>query len=340
VYCQPAFFFKQIMIQTINYTNKNFPIASNVIFEKLLGLEETLDGQSVKIKSAFNPKDKDPSMIIFLDDKENIYRFKDFSSGLYGDAAELVQHLYKIPTRQEAFRKIIELLKDEDIERVTTSYQKEIKEVTAYTTRKWLTIDANYWKAYGIGGVFLKKYNIKPLSSYTLTSTKGEVTSQMEFNNPMSYGYFNAKGELCKIYNPLRKTAKFLKVREYTQGEDQLTYDKRCLIIASSLKDIGAFQSLKFKDIDLVAPDSENVTITQQQIDHYRKHYKIIFTMFDNDIAGMKAMKHYKELYGIPYIYFTVEKDMAECVKQHGPISTKKLFIPVFKDALKRSKDN
>ena len=340
MYYQPAFFFKQIMIQTIIYTNKNFPIASSLIFERLLSLEETLDGQSVKIKSAFNPKDNDPSMIIFLDDKENIYRFKDFSSGLYGDAAELVQHLYKIPTRQEAFRKILELFKDENIQRVTTSYEKEIKEVTAYTTRKWLTIDANYWKAYGIGGVFLKKYNIKPLESYTLTSTKKDVINQLDFRNPMSYGYFNAKGELCKIYNPLRKTAKFLKVKEFTQGEDQLTYDKRCLIIASSMKDIGAFKALKLNDIDLVAPDSENVTITPQQIEHYRKHYQLIFTMFDNDVAGMKAMKHYKNTYGIPYIYFTVEKDMAECVKQHGVVSTKKLFIPVFKDALKRSKSN
>lgn len=327
------------MIQTIVYTNKNFPIASNVIFEKILSLEETLDGQSIKIKSAFNAKDKDPSMVLFFDDKDEIYRFKDFSSGLYGDAAELVQHLYNIGSRQDAFRKILDMFKNETYEHVTPRFQKELKEVTSYTVRKWLTLDANYWKDYRISGSFLKKYNIKPLSNYTLTITKGEVVSDMTFSNPMTYGYFNEQGELCKIYNPLRKTAKFLKVKEFTQGEDQLTYNKRCLIIASSMKDIGAFLSMKFVEIDLVAPDSENVTITANQINKWKQSYQYVFTMFDNDIAGMKAMKLYKELYNIPYIYFTVEKDMAECIKQHGPVSTKKLFIPVFKDAFKRSKN-
>jgi hypothetical protein len=62
--------------------------------------------------------------------------------------------------------------------------------------------------------------------------------------------------------------------------------------------------------------------------------------MFDNDVAGMKAMKKYKDLYGIPYIYFTVEKDMADCVKEHGPVSTKVLFTPVLQDAIKNSKNN
>jgi hypothetical protein len=327
------------MIQTIKYSNKNFPISSNLIFEKVLNLEETLDGQSVKISSAFNPKDKDPSMVIFLDDKENIYRFKDFSTGLYGDAAELVQHLYNIPSRQDAFRKILDIFKNDTSARTVINYEKEVKEISKFTIRKWLTIDANYWKVYGIGGSFLKKYNIKPLQSYTVKITKGSVVQEMEFKNPMCYGFFNAKGELCKIYNPSRKTAKFVKVQEYTQGEDQLTYNKRCLIIASSLKDIGAFMSLKFNNIDLVAPDSENVTITPEQIAKYKESYEFVFTMFDNDVAGMKAMKKYKDLYGIPYIYFTVEKDMADCVKEHGPVSTKVLFTPVLQDAIKNSKN-
>ncbi len=328
------------MIQTITYTNKNFPIPSNLIFQKIFKLTETLEGQSVKIKSVFNKKDKDPSMILFLDDKENIYRFKDFSSGNYGDAAELVQLLYNIPSRQDAFRKIIELFKDDDFQFTPQNYQKELKEVTSFKVRKWLLLDSQFWKQYGISGSFLKKYNIKPLSEYVITITKGTNQKHMKFENPMCYGYFNNAGELCKIYNPARKTAKFIKVKEFTQGEEQITYDKKCLIIASSLKDIGAFQAMKFKDIDLVAPDSENVTITQEQIDKYRQCYELVFTMFDNDVAGMKAMKLYEEKYKIPYIYFNVEKDMADCIKEHGVVSTKQLFIPVFKNALKKSKVN
>jgi hypothetical protein len=48
------------MITTILYNNTNFPIPSERIFEKIFNLEETLEGQSVNIKSIFNDKDNDP----------------------------------------------------------------------------------------------------------------------------------------------------------------------------------------------------------------------------------------------------------------------------------------
>ena len=328
------------MIQTIYYSNKNFPIPSNLIMERILKLEEPLTGQMVKMKSIFNKKDTDPSMILFFSDEEEIYRFKDFSSGNYGDAVDIVMEMFGIGDRQEAYRKILDLFKnDTEIPRNINSVVKEVREVDKYKMRKWTNADAAFWKQFGIGGSFLKKYNIKPLASYTIKITKGTSVQTMDFAQNMVYGYFNNAGELCKIYQPTRKLAKFLKLKEYTQGEEQLTYNAKCLIIASSLKDIGAFQALKFPDIELVAPDSENVTITPSQIDKYKASYEYVFTLFDNDVAGMKAMKHYKKLYGISYIYFNVEKDIAECVKQHGVCSTKIFFTPILKNAIKREKN-
>lgn len=328
------------MIHTVYYNNKNFPIPSNRIMERILNLDEVLDGQMVKLKSIFNKADTDPSMILFYSDDEQIYRFKDFSSGNYGDAVDIVLELYNIQDRQDGYRKILELFKnDKEIPNNINSSCKEIREVNKYKIRKWTNSDAEFWKQFGIGGSFLKNYNIKPLESYVITITKGDTVREMDFNQNMCYGYFNKAGELYKIYQPTRKVAKFLKLKEYTQGEEQLTYNARCLIIASSLKDIGAFKALKFKDIELVAPDSENVTITQAQIDKYRQSYEYVFTMFDNDVAGMKAMKHYKDLYNISYIYFNVEKDIAECVKQHGVASTKVFLIPILKNAIAREKN-
>jgi hypothetical protein len=308
--------------------------------EKILNLEETLDGQSVKIKSIFNKADNDPSMILFFSDEEQIYRFKDFSSGNYGDAVDIVLELYNLSDRQGGYRKIIEFFKnDSEIPSYINTSAKEVREVNKYKIRRWTNADAEFWKQFGIGGSFLKNYNIKPLESYTITITKENTVREMDFAQNMCYGYFNKAGELCKIYQPTRKVAKFLKLKEYTQGEEQLTYKARCLIIASSLKDIGAFKALKFNQIELVAPDSENVTITQAQIDKYRQEYEFVFTMFDNDIAGMKAMKHYKDLYNISYIYFNVEKDIAECVKQHGVASTKVFLIPILRNAITREKN-
>ena len=328
------------MIHTVYYTNKNFPIPSNRIMERILNLEEALEGQSVKIKSIFNIADNDPSMILFFSDEEQIYRFKDFSSGNYGDAVDIVLELYKLSDRQNGYRKILELFKnDSEIPNYINTAAKEVREVNKYKIRRWTNADAEFWKQFGIGGSFLKNYNIKPLESYTITITREDGIQEMDFAQNMCYGFFNNAGELYKIYQPTRKIAKFLKLKEYTQGEEQLTYKTRCLIIASSLKDIGAFKALKFNQIELVAPDSENVTITQAQIDKYRKEYEFVFTLFDNDIAGMKAMKHYKDLYDISYIYFNVEKDSAECVKQHGVASTKVFLIPILKNAITREKN-
>ncbi len=328
------------MIQTVYYTNKNFPIPSNLVMEKILNLDEKLDGQSVKIKSIFNKQDTDPSMIIFYSDDDGIYRFKDFSSGNYGDAIDIALELYDLPDRQLGYRKILEIFKDDiEIPKNIGSFEKETKEIVHYEIRKWTNYDAEFWKQFGISGKFLKTYNIKPIKNYTIRYTKGNIQKDMEFDLNLCYGYFNKDNELCKLYQPNRKKAKFLKVKDYIQGIDQITYDKKCIIIASSLKDIGAFKALKFHSIDLVAPDSENTIINQEHITMFQDKYEYVFTMFDNDIAGMQAMQKYEKLYGLPYIYFNVEKDVAECVKQHGIANTKLLFTPIFKNAIRRTKN-
>jgi len=326
------------MIQTISYNHNNFPIPSNQIFEKVLNLTESLTGQSVKIKSIFNSADKDPSMVIFYAESDDMYRFKDFSSGQYGDAIDIVQYMYQLKTRQEAFRKALEMFKNNVDIKSTTVFVKETKEVTDYTIRKWLNSDADYWKQFGIKGSFLKKYNIKPLSKYTIEMERNGVKSQMVFDSgKMMYGFFSKDNSLYKIYQPNRKIAKFLKIKDHLQGAEQLTMNAKCLIIASSLKDIGAFQSMRLPDIELVAPDSENVTITASILDKYKSNYKYVFTMFDNDTAGIKAMNMYWTEHAIPYIHFDYEKDLAESVKQHGVDNTKIFFKLKFKDAIRKN---
>ena len=132
--------------------------------------------------------------------------------------------------------------------------------------------------------------------------------------------------------------AKFLKIKDYLQGAEQLTMKAKCLIIASSLKDIGAFQSMRLPNIELVAPDSENVTITASILDKYKSNYEYVFTMFDNDEAGIKAMNMYWTEHQIPYIHFDYEKDFAESIKQHGIENTKIFFKLKFKDAIRKNK--
>jgi len=325
------------MISTTIYNNQNFPIPTEKVFEKLFALEEPLNGQSVTIKSIFNTEDKTPSMIIYYSE-ENIYRFKDFSTGRYGDMTDIITQMYGITSRQDAYKKIISLFKNEEYtaKKATTLIKKELTEVTDFKIRQWNINDQEFWKSFSIGGSFLKKYNVKPLSEYKMEIVSHGKKHDMIFNNPMSYGYFNKENELCKIYNPQQKKGKFLKVKEFIQGEEQIEGKGLILLIVASLKEIGAFKSMKYKDVDLVAPDSENVDIPEEKLNEYKKNYKYVFALFDNDVAGMKAMKKYKDLYGISYIYFTIEDDLADCVKEHGPNNTKIFLTPILKDAIRK----
>jgi hypothetical protein len=333
------FFILTMALRTKKYEPETLPVSTALLFETILNLNEKLEGQSIKIKSVFNLEDKDPSMTIFYSEQEGVYRFKDFSSGRYGDIFDLVYILFKLKSRREAYYKLLDICNDGTIEFQLdrTDVVKVTKKVCKYKLRKWTLIDEKFWTEVGIDINFLREYNIKPLASYTMRITKNSTIEEMTFENVMCYGYFNKEDKLCKIYNPKNEKAKFVKVKDMIQGEEQLKYEAPCLIIASSLKDLGAFKSLKFINFELIAPDSENTKIPKEKLDYYRTKYKYVFTLFDNDVAGMKAMKEYKDLFGIPFIFFNLEKDIAECVKQHGVKNTRVFIKPILLNAIKKN---
>jgi hypothetical protein len=335
-------------IRTVVYSNYNFPIPSGLIFQKLLNIDEELTGQSVTVHSVFNPDDKTPSMIIYYSEnnKDNYYRFKDFSSGEFGDAIDLFMHMnqnkYELRDRQDAYRKILELFKnDESFDPSSYSNKTIIKqesEISNYVTRQWKKHDEKYWKDHGVTGKFAKEYLIKPLQSYTMKVAKLGEIKEFLFERPYCYGYFNKAGELCKIYNPGQKKGKFIRVKSLIQGYEQLKPNKRCALIMASMKDMGAFAGLNYNSFNIISPESENVELPAEIIEELKRDHEFVFTLLDNDIEGMKRMLYYKQHYGIPYIPFPHEKDFAQTRFDHGPESTKEFFTIAFNKALKKFK--
>lgn len=314
-------------IDTRIFSIDTFPVPNSWVFEKFLNLSEKLAGQSVSIKSIFNKEDTNPSMIVYLH-TDNRYKFKCFSTGRSGDAVDLIQMLYNCKDRQSAFRKTMDFWESGDYESYTVGELiKTDYEVSKFTLRSWNTDDVAYWTDYEIGSKELGYYNVKPLASYIFKMTRGEEVTYREFSKHYCYGYFRKDGTLYKIYNPKDKRTKFIKVKNYIQGHDQLNYKHDWLIILASLKDLMAFKLLGFP-IECIAPDSENTMITPKQLEYYRKRYKFISVMFDNDIAGKKSAIKYEETYGLPYTLFNVEKDIADCVKEHGVKNTKLFLQP------------
>jgi len=307
------------------------------IFEHYLNLTEKLDGQQVKIKSIFKTE-KTPSMCIYVDPNSMKYKYKDFSSGLQGDPISLIERMFNI-SRGEAVSKLISEYKL-FMEGNRAYKAPEIKsydnyKVTDYTIRHWSNFDQKYWGDYHIGSKMLEAYNISPLEYYKMTRNEPDGSiSEITITGLNLYGYFKNDGTLYKIYQPKNMNKKFLKLANYIQGSEQLTLTKDYLVITSSLKDVMAFNKLGFKNIECIAPDSENTIMKETTIDKLKSKYKSICVMFDNDDAGKIAMEKYKERYGLSYIVLNMEKDVSDSIKLHGLQKVKEELFPLLKKAI------
>lgn len=326
------------MIRTRSLVSDISGIPREWVFEYFLDLPEVLSGQDVRLKSPFNPRDTRPSMYIYFDRVKSIYKFKDFSMDRGGDGVTLVQHLRNLSSRGEAAHLIIEEY-NQWILNHDGSLLKEFKirqkfKVDDFVIRQWNTLDQKYWTQFHIGSRLLEKFQVKPLESYSMSK---EEDGKKEILNIVGkhfiYGYFRTDGTLYKIYQPKVKDNKFIKVQDYVQGTDQLSFTKKYLVICSSLKDVMAFTRLGYEEAEAVAPDSENVLIPVHIIDAYSLKYKGKCSLFDNDDPGIKAMQKYQSRYNIPFVHLTTAKDLADSLRDIGVDATRKALTPLLKKA-------
>lgn len=312
------------MITTKNLATDINEVPQTYIFERYCNLKEKLTGQNVRIKSMFNPSDTKPSMFIYYDKHKNTYKFKDFSSGHQGSAIDLVK-LLKNKTFSEAVNLIINEYNNQNESYKTENLKEHPRfKVTEYEIRNWTKEDSTYWLSYNIGSSLLKRYNVYPLEGYVMS----KPDKSFHVSGNYIYGYFTKDGELYKVYQPKKPDKKFIKVKSYLQGSEQLN-NKDYLVITSSLKDIMTTASFNL-NLDLIAPDSENSFISDKLMKQYLSKYKKVLVMFDNDDAGMKAMGKYKEKYNIPHVYIGMEKDISDSVKKYGPaVVMRKLVVSI-----------
>jgi 5S rRNA maturation endonuclease (ribonuclease M5) len=326
------------MISTKGIISDIKDVPEEWVYEYYLNLKEKLTGQDIKMLSAFNSKDKVPSMFVYFDTTSSTYKFKDFSSGNQGNCWNLVQHLYNL-SFGEAAAKIINDYQVY-IKNNTVSEKRELVihdkfKVVDYEMRHWNTLDQKYWMMFKIGSGLLDRYSVVPLEFFTME--KEEIDSTMTsftFKRPYMYGYFRNDGSLYKIYMPKNTDKKFIKVENYIQGTEQLKYDCKYLIITSSLKDLMCFNKLGISNVEVIAPDSENTMIGEKAIEEFQQYYQKIIVLFDNDEPGIKAAERYKVKYGLNYIILPMEKDLSDSVKMHGIDKVREVLFPLLKQAL------
>lgn len=327
------------MLRTKSLISKLNDIPREWVYEHYLNLQEKLTGQDVKIKSAFNPLEKNPSMCIFYSQAGGVYKFKDFSTDRSGDSVTLVQLLFNLSSKGEAAHKIIEdynqwLLNSKEDYNLREFKVRAKYKVSQFLTRGWNSLDRNFWSKYGIGSRVLEKYNVVALDNYIMSKEEDNETKELLIKGQYIYGYFRNDGLLYKIYQPKVMDNKFIKVKEYIQGMDQLTFQNDYLVICSSLKDMMTLMSMKISNVECIAPDSENTLISEHVIQSLKLKYKAVCTLFDNDKAGIEAMEKYKTKYGLNSAHLMLEKDLSDAVAAHKMDVVREKLIPLLKQNL------
>ena len=320
------------MFKTKNLVHDVKDVPVSWIFEHFCKLKEKLNGHDVKIKSMFNPKERTPSMCIYLN-KDKVYRYKDFSSGRGGSAVDMVKDLHSL-TYYKASQLIVEKYNDFVLHNNGGYDLQEFKQaskykVTSSTARQWTTQDQYFWTQFNIGTKLLTEHNVVPLEYYCMEKDDKELRIRGNY----LYGYYKKDGTLYKIYQPKTLDKKFIKVTDYVQGSEQLKQHPY-LLITSSLKDIMALKSLKLT-IDIIAPDSENSLIRKELMTEYFKTYKKVIVMFDYDEAGIRAMEKYKELYPeLQVAVLPMSKDPSDSIRDYTAKEVRARIVPILNKLL------
>lgn len=336
VYLLPFFIPKLlIMISTKQLLDTVEQVPSYWVFEFYCRLDERLTGQDLKIKSLFKPDERTPSFCIYVRDER--YRFKDFSTGLAGEAVNLVMIMYSL-TFAQAAQKIVcdynEYILTGRLSDDLRDFKKQAKyQVREYVKRGWTKQDADFWTQFRIDSETLTKYNVVPIDTYNMV--KEDNSDKIIITGPNLYAYTRIDGTIYKVYQPKVTEHKFLKVKNYIQGTDQLKFNVPNLVICSSLKDAMCLTKFGY-NTEVVAPDSENSLIPNGAMSMYKLKYKAICTLFDNDEAGIKAAQKYQDEYGLPGVILPMSKDLSDSVRDYGIPETRKVLHPLLKEALKK----
>ena len=264
--------------------------------------------------------------------KSGILYMHDFATNEHIDCWNLVMRLYNC-NYYEALRiiaqdfnlvattfaktsspKIVEPLKETESAKI----QVQIKDFT--------NKELEWWKSFGISKKTLKKYHVFSLQHVFLN---GELKFTSTEQCPI-YGYYFGKDkngiEKWKIYFPLKTEYRFLNnlSKKVLQGYHQLPKTGDLLVITKSMKDLMAMYEF---GISAVSPNSETLFIDDKKLEEFKKRFKHILIVYDQDRPGKHNMwlirKEHPEL---NYYFFpkSLSKDFTDTIRQIGVDKMKK----------------
>jgi hypothetical protein len=299
-------------------------------------INQPFDGRTIQIRSFWN-NDSNPSLCIYFDSSSEKYKWRDYSSGKSGDAIELVKQIYE-KSYAETCNMIMRNYTDYmngggEIEDYDVSNYISSKVEFKPTTRLFERADLEFWSQWKINVKTLNEYIVRPFQS--LSIRKGNCLRS--FEGIYGFSYHRIDGSVYQVYQPNNAKAKYLSanIGEYMIGGDQLEYKSQNCGILSGLKDIMAIKNLEL-DSEYVAGKSESDILSAANIQYLKSKYKNVYCLLDNDATGIKYMRLYNKIYGIPFVKTGLSKDVALDNKNYDTSDLKNTYVQLINSSINR----
>lgn len=282
--------------------------------------------------------DKTPTCSFFRN-KSGELIFKDFSGAFYGNFINVVMTKYQCNYHKALkiiatdFGLIKGSVKKEEIKIVEVPKFKDSGQaIINVEIQDFTETEIKWWAKYGITEKILAKFKVYSCKNIWLN---GNYFANSSKNN-MIFGYYGGikdKVELWRIYFPKRKEYRFLSNwnANKIQGFEQLPKNGKALVITKSMKDVMTLYSV---GIPAIAPNSENLFISESVLSKLKERFEHIYVLYDNDLPGITNMNKIKKQFpDLNYIWIPREtgaKDISDLRKLLG----KEKFILYLKEQL------
>jgi len=271
-------------------------------------------------------QDEIPSFVIIKANNGNILYY-DFATGETGNPVRFVGNLFGVGYREALYKiacdfdvvtdvyNLTEEIAREKLPKIETKVIRRPNLKLSITSRKWEARDKYFWKSFGIRKSTLEKFNVIPIKYLFFNDRIVQCDRYAYAYKEVKDGYVT-----YKIYQPYSKKFKWINNTNRTvhQGYRQLPPTGDLLIITKSLKDVMSLYDVC--EISSVGLQAESVKVKETVIQEYKKRFKKVYCLFDNDEAGIRLAQKFSSLYNIPLLTLPsdIGKDFSDVVREVG----------------------
>lgn len=253
---------------------------------------------------------------------------KDFGSDYHGDWIYVVKQKFNcnyydalaIAANDFDIQKIPHLNKNK-VKISNESLSENQQSIIRVEIRDFQQYELDWWNKFGISLQTLKKFRVFSCKNIWIN----DHIIHLETNNQLVFGYYGGIKdgiEQWKLYWPNNKKYKWLSNRDSSQLQGARMLPKSggdLIIIQKSLKDVMLLYEF---GIPSVAPNSENVFLSDEKLMKLKSKFKRIIVWYDNDAPGKAYLEKIKKEHPeLDYFYIPEdfkEKDFSDFYKKYG----------------------